>query len=329
MPEVAQHETPVPRLGLWVPWADTDTIGWARYTLDQRHIPYSYVRDEDIRAGKLKDKYDVLLYGHVDLELAEQIEGLLQGLGADALQEDRATPSLGTPAASDDITGGIGCGGLAELQKFVDAGGLLITLGNGSMLALEGGLVRGVRREAGGVPRTSGRRGGAAAAASQNSETKTPGRARARVLRAAGSSDRLRLCRRARRCSGRTSRCIRIPRRWLRMAYCTTCLDGPDRSAAASCSSGATVRAQPFVVSGQAWGEDESDRSRRHHGLPQRRGPRDHLQLQSAAPRPESRRPAPAVERHHQLAGDPRAGAAGDTGRRQPRPAGLPSEAPR
>ena len=39
-----------PRLGVWVPWADTDTIGWVRYSLDQRHIPYSYVRDEDIRA---------------------------------------------------------------------------------------------------------------------------------------------------------------------------------------------------------------------------------------------------------------------------------------
>ncbi|HYC08176.1 MAG TPA: M14 family zinc carboxypeptidase, partial [Steroidobacteraceae bacterium] len=45
-PEVAKHETPVPRLGVWVPWADTDTSGWARYTLDQRHIPYKYVRDE-------------------------------------------------------------------------------------------------------------------------------------------------------------------------------------------------------------------------------------------------------------------------------------------
>src|SRR6266481_4203000 len=61
-PQVASHATPLPRLGLWVPWADTDTIGWARYSLDQRHIPYIYVRDEDIRAGKLRHRYDVLLY---------------------------------------------------------------------------------------------------------------------------------------------------------------------------------------------------------------------------------------------------------------------------
>ncbi|HXO15155.1 MAG TPA: M14 family zinc carboxypeptidase, partial [Steroidobacteraceae bacterium] len=69
VPKVASHAAPLPRLGLWVPWADTDTIGWARYSLDQRHIPYIYVRDEDIRAGRLRDRYDVVLYGHVDLEL--------------------------------------------------------------------------------------------------------------------------------------------------------------------------------------------------------------------------------------------------------------------
>src|SRR6185295_18738987 len=61
-----------------------------------------------------------------------------------------ATPSFGTPAESDDITGGIGWEGLAELQRFVEDGGLLVTLGSGSMLALEGGIVRGVRRAKGG-----------------------------------------------------------------------------------------------------------------------------------------------------------------------------------
>jgi len=38
-------------LGVWVPWADTDSIGWIRYILDQRKVPYVYLRDEDIRAG--------------------------------------------------------------------------------------------------------------------------------------------------------------------------------------------------------------------------------------------------------------------------------------
>ena len=58
-------------------------------------------------------------------------------------------PSLGVPDSSDDITGGIGWGGMANLQEYLNAGGLMITLGNGSALPLEGGLVRGVQRGGG------------------------------------------------------------------------------------------------------------------------------------------------------------------------------------
>ena len=115
-PDVASHAAKAPRLGVWVPWADTDSIGWLRHTLDERHVPYSYVRDEDIRAGNLRAKLDVLLYGHVDLELAEQIHGLPKTWGPMPFKKTRQTPSHGTPAASDDITGGIGWEGLAYME---------------------------------------------------------------------------------------------------------------------------------------------------------------------------------------------------------------------
>jgi len=253
-PEVARHDAPVPRLGIWIPWADTDTAGWARYALDQRHIPYGYVRDEDVRAGRLKDKYDVLLYPHVDLELAEQIEGLNKSWGPMPFRKTAATPAFGTPAASDDITGGIGYAGLAELQKFIDAGGLMVTLGSGSMLPLEAGLVRGVRREAGGTPRSSQGGGSAAAAAAQNAETRTPG-AHVRVSFARpdhpiayGYGAHTWVFR-------QNYALYSIPRRWLRMAYCTVCLDGPiDRRPIVLQWGDPEVT--PFVVSGQAWGED-------------------------------------------------------------------------
>jgi hypothetical protein len=253
LPDVASHAAPVPRLGLWVPWADTDTIGWARYSLDQRHIPYIYVRDEDIRAGKLRDRYDVLLYGHVDLELAEQIQGIPKAWGPMPFKKTSATPSLGTPAASDDITGGIGGSGLAELQRFVDAGGLLITLGSGSMLALEGGLVRGVRRESGGVPRSTQGGGAAAAAASQSAVTRTPG-AHLRVSFARpdhpiayGYAAHTWVFR-------QNFPLYSTPRSWLRMAYCTTCLDGPFDPSGVVLEWG-DREGTPLVVSGQAWGE--------------------------------------------------------------------------
>jgi hypothetical protein len=253
-PNVAHHAASVPRIGLWVPWADTDSIGWIRYILDQRHVPYTYVRDEDIRAGHLREHMDVLLYGHVDLELAEQIEGLPKRWGPMPFKKTPQTPSFGTPAESDDITGGIGYAGLAEVQRFVNDGGMLITLGSGSMLALEGGIVRGVRSVSGGVPRSTAGGGSASAAAAQESFTRTPG-AHVRVTFARpghpiayGYPAHTHVFR-------QNFPLYSAPRAWLRMAYCTTCLDGPEDRSGIVLEWGDTNGA-PFVVSGQAWGEE-------------------------------------------------------------------------
>ncbi len=98
------------------------------------------------------------------------------------------------------------------------------------MLPLEGGIVRGVRREAGGVPRSTQGGGAAAAAAAQSAVTRTPG-AHVRVTFARpdhpiayGYPARTWVFR-------QNFPLYSVPRRWLRMAYCTTCLDGPiDRS---------------------------------------------------------------------------------------------------
>ena len=253
-PDVPRHQAKAPRIGLWVPWADTDSIGWIRYSLDQRKVPYIYLRDEDIRAGNLSARIDVLLYGHVDLELAEQIEGLPKTWSPMPFKKTAQTPSFGTPAESDDITGGIGYEGLAQIQRFVDGGGLMVTLGSGSMLALEGGLVRFVRRSSGGVPRSAAGGGGASSAASQQAGTRTPG-AHVRVTFdrpdhpiAYGYPAHTYVFR-------QNFPLYNIPHRWLRMAYCTTCLDGPEDRSGVVMEWGDTSDA-PFVVSGQAWGEE-------------------------------------------------------------------------
>lgn len=253
-PDVPHHAAPAPRIGLWVPWADTDSIGWIRYSLDQRKVPYTYLRDEDIRAGNLKSKIDVLLYGHVDLELAEQIEGLPKIWSPMPFKKTAQTLSFGTPAESDDITGGIGYAGLGQIQNFIDQGGLMVTLGSGTMLALEGGLVRFVRRASGGVPRSAAGGGAASSAAAQGAATRTPGvHVRVTFDRpdhpiAYGYSTHTWVFR-------QNFPLYNIPRRWLRMAYCTTCLDGPEDRSGIVMEWGDT-EGRPFVVSGQAWGEE-------------------------------------------------------------------------
>jgi len=253
-PDVPRHADKAARIGLWVPWADTDSIGWIRYILDERKVPYTYLRDEDIRAGAWRTQIDVLLYGHVDLELAEQIQGLPRRWGPMPFKKTPQTPSFGTPAESDDITGGIGWEGLDQIQKFVEGGGLMLTLGSGSMLPLEGGIVRGVRRSSGGVPRSTQGGGAASSAAAQNAATRTPG-SHVRVTfdqpdspLAYGYPTRTWVFR-------QNFPLYDLPRKWLRMAYCTTCLDGPEDRSSIVMEWGDHEGA-PFVVSGQAWGED-------------------------------------------------------------------------
>jgi hypothetical protein len=206
-------------------------------------VPYTYLRDEDVRAGGLRDRVDVLIYGHVDLELAEQIQGLPKAWGPMPYKKTPQTPSHGTPAESDDITGGIGWEGVAQLQRFVEEGGLLVTLGSGSVLALEGGIVRGVRRAEGGPSLRLGQ-GDAA--------TRTPGAhlrvtfARPEHPLAYGYPARTHVFR-------QNYPLYDPPRSWLRMAYCTSCLDGPADRRAIVLEWGDRAGA-PLVVSGQAWG---------------------------------------------------------------------------
>ena len=226
--DLALHPAPPPRLGVWVPWADTDSIGWIRYVLDQRSVPYEYLRDEDIRAGGLRERVDVILYGHVRLDLAGQIHGIRATTGPMAFTRTPEYPSHGVPAASDDITGGIGWRGLAELQRFVEAGGVLVTLGNATTLALDGGLVRGVRQAAANLT-TPGAEVRAEFAQPDHpiaygySSTPTVFRSNYAVYD--------------------------LPRRWREMSYCTSCLDGPIDGRFVVMTWGAPKGA-PLVVSG-------------------------------------------------------------------------------
>ena len=182
-------------------------IGWIRYTLDHEKVPYTYLRDEEIRAGNLNKIVDVIVYGNVLMDLQGQIHGIAKAGVPLAYKKTPDTPSLGTPAESDDISGGIGWAGLGNLQKFVEDGGVLMTMGAGSTLALESGFVRNIKR-------------------ADVSGVRTPGaELRARFLQPAhpiayGYPEVTSVFR-------SNYPLYDPPKRWLTMSYCTSCLDGP------------------------------------------------------------------------------------------------------
>jgi hypothetical protein len=52
--------------------------------------------------------------------------------------------SLGMYGESDDVTGGMGLAGVLEIERFVQAGGVLVTLGGAPFFPAEFGLARRV-----------------------------------------------------------------------------------------------------------------------------------------------------------------------------------------
>jgi hypothetical protein len=122
--------------------------------------------------------------------------------------------------------------GLEAIRRFVEDGGVLLTLGNGSTLVLEGGLVRGMRRAAGFEVFTPG--------SELRLSFERPDHPIAYGYGAGTSVFRL------------NNPVYDMPMRWATMAYCTSCLEGPaDRRFVVSTWGGPG----PMVVSGGMRGE--------------------------------------------------------------------------
>ncbi len=145
-PAARRHSLDLPRLAVLATWSDTQAAGWVRLYLDRARIPYSYIVDDAVKKGELNDRFDVILYPHTWQALSGIIQGIDPRQGPLAYTRTREFPSHGTPSSSSDITGGLGFQGLAKLQEFALRGGVLVTLGGASVLPLEGGLVRKLRR---------------------------------------------------------------------------------------------------------------------------------------------------------------------------------------
>ncbi len=143
-PTVAMHEAALPRVALYSTWGSTQNVGWVRYAFDQYGTPYDVIFKDDLKKGNLHARYDVIVVpsqGRSAKNLVYDIP--MQGKPL-PYTKTAQYKYLGDYGSSSDIRGGMGLDGLNELQKFVEAGGTLITLGDASAVPAEFGLTEDV-----------------------------------------------------------------------------------------------------------------------------------------------------------------------------------------
>lgn len=149
LPTVPLHEVDLPRMAVYSTWGNTQEVGWVRHALDQFGVKYDLIYKERViqaskGQGNLRDAYDLILVpnqGRSGKGLVFDLEPRRKPL---AYTKSEQFKSQGMYGESEDITGGMGLAGVAEFEKFVQAGGLLVTLGQASFFPAEFGLTRSV-----------------------------------------------------------------------------------------------------------------------------------------------------------------------------------------
>ncbi len=115
----------LPRVGLYEPYTANMDAGWTQWLLDQFAVPYQLVRNEQIRAGGLRERFDVII-------LAQQsMQSILHGT-----PEVTKLRTGETARQRPEFAGGIGLEGARQLEEFVRAGGTLIAFDSATELPL-------------------------------------------------------------------------------------------------------------------------------------------------------------------------------------------------
>ena len=144
-PNVPKHLVDLPRIAVYSTWGNTQDVGWVRYGLDHFEVPYDLIYKERVKQGNLRGSYDVIVIPTQGRGGAKSLVFDIEPRTKPVDYEKSADfPSLGMYGSSPDITGGMGLEGVLEFDKFVNQGGVLLTLGASSFFPTEMGITRTV-----------------------------------------------------------------------------------------------------------------------------------------------------------------------------------------
>jgi hypothetical protein len=106
-----------PRIGLYRAYQEPMPQGWTRWLFDEAGVPYEEVRNDDIRAGRLADRFDVLVF---------------QDQSASSILTGHSPERMPPPYA-----GGVEREGVEALRAFVEAGGRLVAVDAATEFAID------------------------------------------------------------------------------------------------------------------------------------------------------------------------------------------------
>ncbi len=157
-PSVPLHAVTAPRIAMLHTWLSTQREGWWRQAFDSVGIPFDYMSTQAVaKLADLRSKYDVIIFAPVGGASAHQIiDGIPMWHNAMPWEKSDLTPNLGSIDSTPDIRPGLGYDGLANLQKFVEDGGLLVTCEDTAQFAIDVGLAPGISLAGRGEARVDG-----------------------------------------------------------------------------------------------------------------------------------------------------------------------------
>jgi hypothetical protein len=119
------------RVGIWNRYGGSMSTGWLSWIMEQFHFPYKYIYAQNIDSGSLRKKFDVIIF----------VPGAIQASrrGADTLaRPQRPQEDANVPDQYKGWTGNITPEkSVPQLKKFIEEGGIVITMGTSTSLAYQ------------------------------------------------------------------------------------------------------------------------------------------------------------------------------------------------